>query len=166
ESPESENCDDRARPPPNSNRTPQGRFSAVSQFNSRTPLAAPPGSKNMASPTTMAIPASEIRGSSKPRMYSEINGMKTQEMAATMNTINTVSSPLDIGPSFLNSLRMSSAPPGMLSISGLNMTLVKMNQAPNINTIDSGTPTSIQRPKPSSMSWLAAIWAAKRAFGG
>src|SRR5699024_9635954 len=153
ERPESENCDDNARPPPKSSSTPQGRFRAVSQLRRRTPCSAPPGMTNNATPTIIAIPEAEMTGSSSPKTYSEISGTATQEIAATMKTISTESSPTDIGPSLFHSLRMSSAPPGMFFVSGLNMTLVRMNHAPTINTMESGTPTSIHRPKPNSMSW-------------
>src|SRR5699024_5146813 len=87
--PESENCADKASPPPNSNNTPQGRLSAVSQFNRRTPWFAPPGIINSATPTTIAMPASEITGSSSPNTYSEIRRTATQAKAGTNNQNDT-----------------------------------------------------------------------------
>src|SRR5699024_7713089 len=146
--------------------TPQGNLSAVSQFKSRTPWLAPPGRMNSATPTIIAIPASETTASSRPKTYSEISGTATHEVAAITKTMRTDSSPTDIGPSLAHSLRMSSAPPGMCFVSGLNITFVRMNQAPTISTMDKGTPTTIQRPKPRFISWVDAICAASNAFGG
>src|SRR5699024_11002912 len=150
--PESENCADKASPPPNSNNTPQGRLSAVSQFNRRTPWYAPPGIINSATPTARAIPASENTGSSSQNTYSEIRETSTQEMAETINTMSTENSPTDIGPRLLHSFRIRSEPPRIRFISGLNMIFVKMNQAPTIKTMDIGMPTSIHRPNPRFIS--------------
>src|SRR5699024_7995924 len=111
--PESENCADKASPPPNSNNTPQGRLSAVSQFNRRTPWFAPPGIINSATPPTIAMPAPELSGPPGPNTHSEIIGTATQEMAASIHTINTGSSPPDLGPSLLHSFRLRSQPPGI-----------------------------------------------------
>ena len=97
----------------------------------------------------MAIPSSEIGGSSK------ISGSEIQLAAARTNMASTSFSPVDMGPSLCSSSRMSSRPPGIRSISGLNSTLTSRNHAMAIITTARGTPTAIHWPKPMEMSWLS-----------
>src|SRR5690625_7093944 len=86
----------------------------------------------------MAIPESEMTGSSSPKIYSETSGTEIHESAATIKTMSTERSPIDIGPNLFHSFLISSAPPGMFFTSGLNITLARINQAPIIRTIERG----------------------------
>ena len=113
----------------------------------------------------MAMPASLIGGSA-PSTRSHSSGTNTQLSAASTKIASTRTSPEPILPRFRRSERMSSLPPGISVISGLNSTLVSRSQAMIMNTMAIGAPTIIQRPKPRVIpkSWL--IWAASRALGG
>lgn len=144
-SPEDENCADRASPPPKSSSTPHGSFTAESQSSRRTPRAAPAGHRNSSRPAATAIPASEISGSSKS------TGTKIQASAASTKSTSTRFSPEDMGPSLCSSSWISSLPPGISLISGLNSTLVSRNQHTASSTTARGTPTSIHWPKPIVM---------------
>ena len=83
---------------------------------------------------------------------SEMTGTKTHARAASRKMVPAVFSARDIAPIFSSSSWMSSRPPGIWSISGLN-TVISTSQASTMNTAAIGTPTSIHWPKPMWMSW-------------
>src|SRR5699024_2588592 len=83
--PESENCADKASPPPIPTNAPQDSLTSVAQINRHTPWFAPPGITNSDTPSTIAIPEAETTGSSSPKTHSAIKATATQEMAATIS---------------------------------------------------------------------------------
>ena len=144
-SPEELNCEDSARPPPNSNNTPHGSCTAVDQSSSRTPSFAPAGRMNSNTPAAIAMPASEMGGSS------QINGNEIQLIAARAKITATRRSPPEGFPSLASSVLNSLRPPGSSSISGLKISLANSTQVMTSRTLASGSPSSIHRPKLMSM---------------
>src|SRR5699024_446463 len=106
--PDSTNPSAIAKPPPNSNKIPQGNLRAVFQSSKRSPGLFFDGMINKTSAAKIAIIVSSIFGLS----FSSINEREIQASAAKTNTVNTIFSSLDALPNCDFSFAITSFPPG------------------------------------------------------
>ncbi len=149
-----------ASPPPNNNRIPHGTFFAPSQSRRRPPVALLAGMRNKSSAMKMdtvpsltmpAIPESSVKREDQPgtvkaspkRMLLRV----IQSSATPANTMPTLRSSVETGPSFSISLRMNSLPLKGLSLGSGKITRQSKNQEMNRNTTLKGRAKAIQAAK-------------------